>query len=182
MAGYLPFEDSNLASLYKKVLYASFLLHLLCIFIPHAMWKRLYLCMPPDSYVFMITDIQSRVYLPSLVLCKYQEANQKNFYIFLLFSYSFIAEEGSSVFMVFEEARASTGLSRSEVIFYNGQRITFAEVIENEWFNKGYKAPKYENANVSLDDVHAIFDESGVRLLCFFFFSVNRFFNELCLG
>ncbi|KAL0678938.1 hypothetical protein Bca4012_006919 [Brassica carinata] len=40
-------------------------------------------------------------------------------------------------------------------------RITFAEVIENEWFNKGYKAPKYENANVSLDDVHAIFDESG---------------------
>ncbi|KAF3543503.1 hypothetical protein DY000_02008999 [Brassica cretica] len=161
MAGYLPFEDSNLASLYKKVLYASFLLHLLCIFIPHAMWKRLYLCMPPDSYVFMITDIQSRVYLPSLVLCKYQEANQKNFYIFLLFSYSFIAEEGSSVFMVFEEARASTGLSRSEVIFYNGQRITFAEVIENEWFNKGYKAPKYENANVSLDDVDAIFDESG---------------------
>ena len=87
--------------------------------------------------------------------------------------------------MMFEEARVSTGLSRSEVftlIFFIGQRITFAEVIENEWFNKGYKAPKYENANVSLDDVHAIFDESGVRLLCFFFFSVNRFFNELCLG
>ncbi|KAF3510978.1 hypothetical protein F2Q69_00008453 [Brassica cretica] len=44
-------------------------------------------------------------------------------------------------------------------------RITFAEVIENEWFNKGYKAPKYENANVSLDDVHAIFDESGSQNL-----------------
>jgi len=26
---------------------------------------------------------------------------------------------------------------------------------------KGYKAPKFENANVSLDDVDAIFDESG---------------------
>ncbi|KAF3513305.1 hypothetical protein F2Q69_00008436 [Brassica cretica] len=91
MAGYLPFEDSNLASLYKKIFKAEFT----C---PH--W----------------------------------------------FS---------------AKARASTGLSRSEVIFYNGQRITFAEVIENEWFNKGYKAPKYENANVSLDDVDAIFDESG---------------------
>ncbi|CAF1709869.1 unnamed protein product [Brassica napus] len=88
MAGYLPFEDSNLASLYKKIFKAEFT----C---PH--W-------------FSAT---------------------------------------------------STGLSRSEVIFYNGQRITFAEVIENEWFNKGYKAPKYENANVSLDDVDAIFDESG---------------------
>ncbi|KAL0700222.1 hypothetical protein Bca4012_056344 [Brassica carinata] len=38
-----------------------------------------------------------------------------------------------------KEANASTGMSRP----------------------KGYKAPKYENADVSLDDVDAIFDESG---------------------
>ncbi|XP_034698071.1 CBL-interacting serine/threonine-protein kinase 23 isoform X2 [Vitis riparia] len=40
-------------------------------------------------------------------------------------------------------------------------RITIAEVIENEWFKKGYKPPSFEQADVSLDDVDAIFDESG---------------------
>ncbi|KAF7119311.1 hypothetical protein RHSIM_Rhsim13G0117100 [Rhododendron simsii] len=41
------------------------------------------------------------------------------------------------------------------------QRITIAEVIENEWFKKGYKPPTFEQADVSLDDVDAIFNESG---------------------
>lgn len=88
------------------------------------------------------------------------------------FSYPIILEELS-----FEEAKASIGLSRSEgltLIFDIWQRITFAEVIENEWFNKGYKAPKFENADVSLDDVDAIFDDSGVRLMFFCPFSVLR--------
>ncbi|GFY88817.1 CBL-interacting protein kinase 23 [Actinidia rufa] len=40
-------------------------------------------------------------------------------------------------------------------------RITIAELIENEWFKKGYKPPTFEQADVSLDDVDAIFDESG---------------------
>uniref|UniRef100_A0A5B6Z1B7 non-specific serine/threonine protein kinase n=1 Tax=Davidia involucrata TaxID=16924 RepID=A0A5B6Z1B7_DAVIN len=40
-------------------------------------------------------------------------------------------------------------------------RITIAEVIENEWFKKGYKPPTFEQADVSLDDVDAIFNESG---------------------
>ncbi|KAK4751166.1 hypothetical protein SAY87_004648 [Trapa incisa] len=40
-------------------------------------------------------------------------------------------------------------------------RITIAEVIENEWFKKGYKPPSFEQADVSLDDVKAIFNESG---------------------
>lgn len=39
-------------------------------------------------------------------------------------------------------------------------RITFAEVIENDWFKKGYKPPVFEQANVSLDDVNSIFGES----------------------
>ncbi|XP_048140883.1 CBL-interacting protein kinase 23 isoform X1 [Rhodamnia argentea] len=38
-------------------------------------------------------------------------------------------------------------------------RITIAEVIENDWFKKGYKPPVFEQANVSLDDVNAIFNE-----------------------
>ncbi|KAI8009484.1 CBL-interacting serine/threonine-protein kinase 23, partial [Camellia lanceoleosa] len=40
-------------------------------------------------------------------------------------------------------------------------RITIAEVIENEWFKKGYKPPAFENKDVSLDDVDVIFNESG---------------------
>ncbi|KAL6991531.1 CBL-interacting serine/threonine-protein kinase 23 [Sarracenia purpurea var. burkii] len=40
-------------------------------------------------------------------------------------------------------------------------RITIAEVIDNEWFKKGYKPPSFEQADVSLDDVDAIFNESG---------------------
>lgn len=47
------------------------------------------------------------------------------------------------------------------------QRITIAEVIENEWFKKGYKPPVFEQANVSLDDVNSIFSESMVSLLVF---------------
>ncbi|KAG6740962.1 hypothetical protein POTOM_056434 [Populus tomentosa] len=39
-------------------------------------------------------------------------------------------------------------------------RITIAELIENEWFKKGYKPPAFEQANVSLDDVNSIFNES----------------------
>ncbi|KAK6796326.1 hypothetical protein RDI58_004027 [Solanum bulbocastanum] len=40
-------------------------------------------------------------------------------------------------------------------------RITITEVIENEWFKKGYCPPVFEQADVSLDDVNAIFDESA---------------------
>ncbi|KAJ1392429.1 Serine/threonine-protein kinase, active site [Sesbania bispinosa] len=45
------------------------------------------------------------------------------------------------------------------------KRITIAEVIENEWFKKGYVPPKFSGANVSLDDVNAIFSEAdGLNL------------------
>jgi hypothetical protein len=42
------------------------------------------------------------------------------------------------------------------------QRITIAELINNEWFKKGYQPPRFETADVNLDDVNSIFDESGV--------------------
>ncbi|XP_047327219.1 CBL-interacting serine/threonine-protein kinase 23-like [Impatiens glandulifera] len=41
------------------------------------------------------------------------------------------------------------------------KRITIAELIENEWFKKGYKQPTFEQADVNIDDIDAIFDESG---------------------
>ncbi|XP_042412218.1 CBL-interacting protein kinase 23-like isoform X2 [Zingiber officinale] len=40
-------------------------------------------------------------------------------------------------------------------------RITISQIIENEWFKKGYQPPQFETTEVSLDDVDAIFNESG---------------------
>ncbi|KAG0501574.1 hypothetical protein HPP92_001646 [Vanilla planifolia] len=40
-------------------------------------------------------------------------------------------------------------------------RITIAEILENEWFKKGYQPPRFETAEISLDDVNAVFSESG---------------------
>ncbi|GJS45349.1 CBL-interacting serine/threonine-protein kinase 23-like protein [Tanacetum coccineum] len=40
-------------------------------------------------------------------------------------------------------------------------RITTAEVIENEWFKKGYVAPRFEQEEISLVDVDAIFNEAS---------------------
>lgn len=42
------------------------------------------------------------------------------------------------------------------------QRISIAEVIEDEWFRKGYKPPSFQPSDASLDDVDAIFTKSGV--------------------
>ncbi|XP_058072994.1 uncharacterized protein LOC131221714 [Magnolia sinica] len=40
-------------------------------------------------------------------------------------------------------------------------RITIPDVIENEWFKKGYKPPSFDTADVtSLDDVDSVFNES----------------------
>ncbi|KAL5773976.1 hypothetical protein ACOSP7_011533 [Xanthoceras sorbifolium] len=39
-------------------------------------------------------------------------------------------------------------------------RITIAEVIENDWFKKGYKPPRFEQPDINLDDVDAIFNQS----------------------
>ena len=49
------------------------------------------------------------------------------------------------------------------------QRITIAEVIENEWFKKGYKPPSFEQADVSLADVDSIFNEIAVRSIFYLF-------------
>lgn len=87
MAGYLPFEDSNLMSLYKKIYKADFV------------------C--PPWFSSSAKKLIHRILDPS----------------------------------------PST-------------RITIAEVIENEWFKKGYKPPIFEEPDISVDDIDAIFDES----------------------
>lgn len=45
------------------------------------------------------------------------------------------------------------------------QRITVPEILQNEWFRKGYKRPKFEGEgeDVNLDDVNAVFNDSQVR-------------------
>ncbi|XP_058098529.1 CBL-interacting serine/threonine-protein kinase 23-like isoform X1 [Magnolia sinica] len=89
MAGYLPFEESNLMTLYKKITKADFTL--------------------PSWFSSSAKKLIKRILDPN----------------------------------------PST-------------RITIPEVIENEWFRKGYKPASFESSDdTNLDDVHAIFDESG---------------------
>ncbi|KAM7259825.1 hypothetical protein ACFE04_015566 [Oxalis oulophora] len=87
MAGYLPFEDSNLSALYKKIHKADFT------------------C--PPWFSSSAKKLIKRILDPNPLT-----------------------------------------------------RITIAEVIENEWFKKGYKPPVFEQANDTIADVDAIFDES----------------------
>ncbi|URD99734.1 CBL-interacting protein kinase 23 [Musa troglodytarum] len=88
MAGYLPFEDSNLVSLYKKIFKADFS------------------C--PSWISTSARKLIQRILDPS-----------------------------------------------------PQTRITIPQVIENEWFKKGYQPPHFEAPDVVLDDLDAIFDESG---------------------
>jgi hypothetical protein len=73
------------------------------------------------------------------------------------------------------------------------QRITICEVIENEWFKKGYQPLSFEAVEVDLDDVNDIFNESGVIssimfvsykffLLDFIFFYVYSLYSVLTIN
>ena len=43
------------------------------------------------------------------------------------------------------------------------QRITIPEILEDEWFKKGYKPPVFEEkGDANLDDVEAVFKDSEV--------------------
>ncbi|KAG4949717.1 hypothetical protein AAZX31_15G187400 [Glycine max] len=87
MAGYLPFEETNLSALYKKIFKAEF--------------------MSPPWFSSSAKKLINKILDPN-----------------------------------------------------PATRITFAEVIENDWFKKGYKPPVFEQANISLDDVDSIFSNS----------------------
>ena len=46
------------------------------------------------------------------------------------------------------------------------QRITIPEILEDEWFKKGYKPPIFEEKDdTDLDDVDAVFKDSEVSML-----------------
>lgn len=63
------------------------------------------------------------------------------------------------------------------------QRITIQEVIENEWFKKGYQQPRFVQEDVSLDDVDAIFNETGVSYLLFLQSTLEIFLLKiLCIN
>ncbi|KAK7279710.1 hypothetical protein RJT34_24767 [Clitoria ternatea] len=91
LAGYLPFEDDNLMTLYKKIFKAEF-----------------------TCPAWFSTN--SSLHLIELV-----------------------------------------NITSSDVM---KQRITINEVIENEWFKKGYQ-PRFSMENGSLDDVNAIFSDAN---------------------
>uniref|UniRef100_A0A0C9SAD2 non-specific serine/threonine protein kinase n=1 Tax=Wollemia nobilis TaxID=56998 RepID=A0A0C9SAD2_9CONI len=93
MAGYLPFDDSNLMTLYKKIYKADFT------------------C--PSWFSSHAKKLITRILDP----------NPKT-------------------------------------------RITIPEILENEWFKKGYKPPKFkEEEDVNLDDIDAVFNDSEEHLV-----------------
>lgn len=52
--------------------------------------------------------------------------------------------------------------------------MTIAEILENDWFKKGYKPPRFDQEqDVSLDDIDAVFSDSQVRIL----FQLNHLYS-----
>ncbi|KAG6489594.1 hypothetical protein ZIOFF_050869 [Zingiber officinale] len=122
MAGYLPFEGSNLMSLYKKIFKADFS------------------C--PNWFSTSAKKLIKRILdtNPQTVSC---------------FCEAFLrmiekSSNSKSKFAYTPDYNAATL-----------QRINISQIIENEWFKKGYQPPQFETTEVSLDDVDAIFNESG---------------------
>lgn len=62
------------------------------------------------------------------------------------------------------------------ISFVTWQRVTIAEILEDEWFKKDYKAPVFEEKeNTNLDDVEAVFKDSEVCASSFFIISIKIF-------
>nr|QSH71605.1 CBL-interacting protein kinase [Hedychium coronarium] len=113
MAGYLPFEETNLVSLYKKVTYHN----------AHS-------------------DISYETGLPLMLVVN---ASQ-------IFKAAFSCPNWFST---------SAKKLIKRILDPNPQtRIAIPQIIENEWFKKGYQPPQFETADVDPDDVDTIFDES----------------------
>ncbi|CAJ1975618.1 unnamed protein product [Sphenostylis stenocarpa] len=111
MAGYLPFEETNLTALYKKCYYVFTIL------------RR-------GSYLAVeITKLKPDIYKAEFTCPPWFSSSAKKLINKIL------------------DPNPAT-------------RITIAEVVENDWFKKGYKPPVFEQASVSLDDVNSIFSES----------------------
>lgn len=52
------------------------------------------------------------------------------------------------------------------------QRIKIPEILEDEWFKKGYKPPSFkEEEDINVDDVAAAFNDSKVKSFFSVFYS-----------
>ncbi|KAL0442493.1 UNVERIFIED_CONTAM: CBL-interacting serine/threonine-protein kinase [Sesamum latifolium] len=106
MAGYLPFEESNLMALYKRYFSASNM-----------------------EFVNLWAESTGEIFKADFTCPSWFSSSAKKLIKRIL------------------DPNPST-------------RITISEVLENEWFKKGYKPPIFEQEEVTLDDVNSIFNES----------------------
>lgn len=63
------------------------------------------------------------------------------------------------------------------------QRISISEILEDDWFKKGYKPAHFrEDEDVNLDDIDAVFNDSKVKffLRCQFISLNQKFYVHMC--
>ena len=64
------------------------------------------------------------------------------------------------------------------VLISEMQRISIAELLEDEWFKKGYKPPSFDqdDEDITIDDVDAAFSNSKVNT------AISKFSISLCIS
>ncbi|RVW89968.1 CBL-interacting serine/threonine-protein kinase 23 [Vitis vinifera] len=147
MAGYLPFEESNLMALYKKVSLDEMTVGKDPCCTVYGV---------SSNGIIVLNILRSMVEVIPIV-CTYD--------VPMRFLQCGKAVRRLIPMLVLECLEGTVMLLFVVFVDRLRVRITIAEVIENEWFKKGYKPPSFEQADVSLDDVDAIFDESGASIL-----------------
>jgi hypothetical protein len=67
------------------------------------------------------------------------------------------------LFLINNQRQLFLPISIIQHFFYPSQTIKIAEILEDEWFKKGYKPQHFEEGeDVCLDDVYAAFNASEV--------------------
>ncbi|KAB5514629.1 hypothetical protein DKX38_028535 [Salix brachista] len=154
MAGYLPFEEPNLMALYKKVIVSAASFRIVCTHPSSFSWQCLY----------KMVELGKPNSIYSGNLNYYDWKVNHNFIFKADFTCPpWFSSSAKKLIKRILDPNPSTVCTCQLTVHANGmkQRITIAELIENEWFKKGYKPPTFEQANVSLDDVNSIFNESA---------------------
>ncbi|WOL15688.1 CBL-interacting protein kinase 32 isoform X1 [Canna indica] len=117
LAGYLPFEDSNLMTLYKKVS-----------------------IVPNIGFLHCIALISLSAKIVSTCIMQISEA-----------------DFACPSWLSFGAMRLLTRILDPNPM----TRITIPEILDDEWFKKGYKPPVFdEKSDANIDDVDAVFKDS----------------------
>ncbi|KAI3897469.1 hypothetical protein MKW92_032817 [Papaver armeniacum] len=118
MAGYLPFDDSNIMALYRKIYRAEFSF--------------------PGWFSSSSKKLIKRILDPDPATVSVN-----------LFSL------------------LSRNISLFNITLFSLQRITIPQILETEWFKKGYKPPnfKQDEEDISLSDIDAVFNDSEEHLV-----------------